>query len=104
MPNTALKEVRPDNFLVELNGEQMELPFDYGFRMPRHESRASGFFSRSGKLSKMMTLLKSSTSATASAQEESSTEQRKEETSSTLSGNADICKIRFIENREQIKV
>lgn len=31
MPNTALKEVRPDNFLVELNGEQMELPFDYGF-------------------------------------------------------------------------
>ena len=31
MPNTALKEVRPDNFLVELNGEQRELPFDYGF-------------------------------------------------------------------------
>ena len=31
MPNTALKEVRPDNFLVEVNGEQKELPFDYGF-------------------------------------------------------------------------
>lgn len=31
MPNTALKEVRPDNFLVEINGEQKELPFDYGF-------------------------------------------------------------------------
>ena len=31
MPNTALKEVRPDNFLVEADGEQKELPFDYGF-------------------------------------------------------------------------
>lgn len=31
MPNTALKEVRPDNFLVEADGEQRELPFDYGF-------------------------------------------------------------------------
>ena len=31
MPNTALKEVRPDNFLVEINGDQKELPFDYGF-------------------------------------------------------------------------
>ena len=31
MPNTALKEVRPDNFLAEINGEQKELPFDYGF-------------------------------------------------------------------------
>ncbi len=31
MPNTALKEVRPDNFLVEVDGEQKELPFDYGF-------------------------------------------------------------------------
>lgn len=31
IPNTALKEVRPDNFLVEINGEQKELPFDYGF-------------------------------------------------------------------------
>ena len=25
------KEVRPDNFLVEANGELKELPFDYGF-------------------------------------------------------------------------
>ena len=31
MPNTALKEVRPDNFLVEADGELKELPFDYGF-------------------------------------------------------------------------
>lgn len=31
MPNTALKEVRPDNFLVEISGEQKEIPFDYGF-------------------------------------------------------------------------
>lgn len=31
MPSTALKEVRPDNFLVEADGEQKELPFDYGF-------------------------------------------------------------------------
>ena len=31
MPNTALKEVRPDNFLVEIDGEQKELHFDYGF-------------------------------------------------------------------------
>lgn len=31
MPNTALKEVRPDNFLIEADGEQKELPFDYGF-------------------------------------------------------------------------
>lgn len=31
MPNTALKEVRPDNFLVEIDGEQKELYFDYGF-------------------------------------------------------------------------
>ena len=30
MPNTALKEVRPDNFLVEAVGELKELPFDYG--------------------------------------------------------------------------
>ena len=26
MPNTALKEVRPDNFLVEADGELKELP------------------------------------------------------------------------------
>ena len=31
MTNTALKEVREDNFLVEANGELKELPFDYGF-------------------------------------------------------------------------
>ncbi len=31
MPNTALKEVRPDNFLVETKDGQEELPFDYGF-------------------------------------------------------------------------
>ena len=31
IPSTALKEVRPDNFLVEAGGEQKELPFDYGF-------------------------------------------------------------------------
>ena len=31
MPNTALKGVRPDNFLIEADGEQKELPFDYGF-------------------------------------------------------------------------
>ena len=31
MPNTALKEVRPDNFLEEADGELKELPFDYGF-------------------------------------------------------------------------
>lgn len=31
MPSTGLKEVRSDNFLVENNGEQKELPFDYGF-------------------------------------------------------------------------
>ena len=31
MTNTALKEVREDNFLVETNGELKELPFDYGF-------------------------------------------------------------------------
>ena len=29
--NTALKEVRKDNYLVERNGELEELPFDYGF-------------------------------------------------------------------------
>ena len=31
MTNTALKEVREDNFLVEADGELKELPFDYGF-------------------------------------------------------------------------
>ena len=31
MQHTALKEVRPDNFLVEADGELKELPFDYGF-------------------------------------------------------------------------
>ena len=31
MLNTALKEVREDNFLVEADGELKELPFDYGF-------------------------------------------------------------------------
>lgn len=31
MPNTALKEVRSDNFLVETKDGQEELPFDYGF-------------------------------------------------------------------------
>ena len=31
MPNTALKEARPDNFLVETKDGQEELPFDYGF-------------------------------------------------------------------------
>lgn len=31
MPNTALKEVRPDCFLVEADGAEKELPFDYGF-------------------------------------------------------------------------
>lgn len=31
MPETALREVRADNFLVEADGEQKELPFDYGF-------------------------------------------------------------------------
>ena len=31
MPNTALKEVRPDSFLVETKEGMEELPFDYGF-------------------------------------------------------------------------
>lgn len=31
MPNTALKEVRPDSFLVETKEGQEELKFDYGF-------------------------------------------------------------------------
>lgn len=31
MPNTALKEVLPDRFLVETTDGQEELPFDYGF-------------------------------------------------------------------------
>ncbi|MBQ0066178.1 MAG: FAD-dependent oxidoreductase [Firmicutes bacterium] len=31
MVNTALKEVHADHFVVERNGERMEIPFDYGF-------------------------------------------------------------------------
>lgn len=31
MPNTALREVCADKFIVEANGETKELPFDYGF-------------------------------------------------------------------------
>ena len=31
MVNTALKEVHEDYFVVERNGERMEIPFDYGF-------------------------------------------------------------------------
>lgn len=31
MPNTALLEVREDNFLVKANNEDLVLPFDYGF-------------------------------------------------------------------------
>ena len=31
MVNTALKEVHADHFVVERNGEMLEIPFDYGF-------------------------------------------------------------------------
>ena len=31
LTETALMEVRPDNFLIKENGEERELPFDYGF-------------------------------------------------------------------------
>lgn len=31
MPSTALLEVRTDRFLVKKDGEEMEIPFDYGF-------------------------------------------------------------------------